>query len=128
MAPSMANYIFVVAIGAPLIVILSVAEPRSPALRSAFRTLGVASYPIYVLHIPVLILATAGWNTIVGVAPTTLLPPLVSLGLAAVLVVVAIWLADRVDAPVRAWLTRVLASPLGRGGSASKSAAVVSAE
>jgi peptidoglycan/LPS O-acetylase OafA/YrhL len=87
-----ADFVLVVA---PLIVLIgSQARPWRGA-----ATLGQISYPLYAIHWPLLVL--------VGMAAREAVGPM----LAAVVAAVALaWLLSRyVDAPVRAWLTAVLA-------------------
>ncbi|HSD38094.1 MAG TPA: acyltransferase [Rhodocyclaceae bacterium] len=63
-------------------------------------TLGVASYPIYVLHVPLgLLLPIEFADTALGGAPTS------GIVLMTVLVLLAVWIEKYCDLPVRRWLT-----------------------
>ena len=89
---------------APLIVVLGVGADRRGRGRRPPRLLGELSYPIYALHLPIL-MAAAGAAKAAGLAPGAWILALVPV------IVAAAWAALRLyDEPVRA-AARRLARP-----------------
>lgn len=106
-----AAYLLGALLAAPTITALSLRDPISPTFGWICRRLGEASYPVYVLHLPLLGLARFGWNSAFGLAPGVPLPTPVALVLAATVVALSIWIARRYDAPVRKWLSDRTTAP-----------------
>jgi peptidoglycan/LPS O-acetylase OafA/YrhL len=102
------RYLAVVFVGAPLLVVLATAEPRSARVRRAFVWLGDISYPLYLLHAPLMALAVlaATWG---GWPATQPLPRAAALALAPVALALAALAARFYDAPARRWLKARLA-------------------
>ncbi len=108
--PAVAYDLAAILIAFPLLVFASTGEPQERPCR-ACAFLGRISYPIYVLHIPVLtaIAATFAkadywWHGMQGIQAPPELRPGLEMALVAGVVGLA-WLADRlVDQPARQWL------------------------
>jgi peptidoglycan/LPS O-acetylase OafA/YrhL len=90
-----------VALVFPACVIAFTADCRRPAAGYVLTTLGAASYPMYVLHMPLASLTVAALHR-AGIVGLTGLGPVFALAM----VLACAALERRVDAPVRAWLSR----------------------
>jgi len=99
-------FVAVAAIGAPLIVVLSLEDPRSPGLRKLYSWLGKISFPLYAVHEPAYALFRIGYDRLVGAAPLAAPPLIVNVLFTFVLLGLCTALADRVDGPARKMLTR----------------------
>ena len=98
------DVVFVLALSPAIVVIARDARPALPRLAAFLATI---SYCLYIIHEPILLLASAASNRF-AIHP----PPLFG-GLAIALVFVA-WALDRYyDAPARAWLSRIVPRPAG---------------
>jgi peptidoglycan/LPS O-acetylase OafA/YrhL len=119
---SMPLFLALIALAAPLIVLASTVEPEAAWLRAAFSYLGKASFPLYALHEPAFGLVKTAYNSLAG-APYADRPPLYVVALfAAALVPACAWLADRVETPLRATLTRLVLAREGAAAPASTAA------
>jgi peptidoglycan/LPS O-acetylase OafA/YrhL len=120
---SMPLFLVLIALAAPLIVIASTVEPQSARLRAAFSYLGKASFPLYALHEPAFGLVKTAYNGLAG-TPYADRPPLYAIALfAAALVPACAWLADRVETPLRATLTRLIVADARERAAATSTAA-----
>lgn len=98
MVPLQAGWLFeplVTMLAFPLLILAGAAHGRTAGVTSR---LGAVSYPLYILHWPVLIVAQAWLVPILGAAGAAGLACIIALSLA--------WLAlNRLDAPLRRWLS-----------------------
>jgi len=95
----------IVILGFPAVVILGVMNEPGAIAAPAMRISGDLSYPLYVLHWPILLVLVSGGG-LLAVGPGT-----DHLLLVAPVAIAAAWLADRYyDRPVRAWAGRRLAA------------------
>lgn len=94
----------VVALWMPLMVWLGSGSPAKGVWLRICVALGALSYPLYIVHAPLLMVAGHfhNWQGAVFFGHTA---PWGALGLIFLLSVFAWWLANYVDAPVRRWLT-----------------------
>lgn len=99
------SLLLVTMVVAPWIIALSLNDPASPRLRSVFSWLGEASYPIYLLHYPMLNLAALAWNRAFGLPLDEPLPTAPALAVAAFVFALSLALSRFFDAPVRRWLS-----------------------
>ena len=90
---------------APWIVALSVHDSGSPRLQRIFAWLGEASYPVYLIHFPILGLATLAWDEAFGLPLSAVLPTAPALALAVMVFGLSLALSRLYDAPARRWLT-----------------------
>jgi peptidoglycan/LPS O-acetylase OafA/YrhL len=111
---SLLAYMAVVFVGAPLLVVLATAEPRSAGVRRGFVWLGDVSYPLYLLHAPLFALARtlAIWE---GWPASEPWPRWAALAMVPAAIALSALVARYYDAPARRWLKARLA---GRAGGA----------
>jgi len=99
-------FLFVATVAAPLIVAGATCEAGSARLGALYRRLGGLSYPLYAIHAPLFALFKIGYDAAAGQPYREAPPAIVSLGFAVAVVLFAAWLAEAVEPPARAWLSR----------------------
>jgi peptidoglycan/LPS O-acetylase OafA/YrhL len=106
-----ASFLAVVFVGAPLLIVLATAEPRSAPVKRAFQWLGDISYPLYLLHLPLFALARLLATVWGGWPAGEPWPRAAALALAPVALILAHGVARLYDAPTRRWLRDRLFGP-----------------
>lgn len=94
----------------PLAILLGANVQAGPRLQRVYALLGLLSYPVYVLHVPLAMLLEREYLTITGTRLQTH-APWAGLAMLALLLTLAYALARCYETPLRRWLSRRLQPP-----------------
>ncbi len=110
------DIMFVLFLSPALVLAGAVSAPGGSRINLAYQFLGTISYPLYVLHDPIIAIITGASRRLLPLitAPNTV--PWSGIGLV-VSLIVASWFAAKADSLVRVWIANVLKRP--RSSSAS---------
>jgi len=113
-------FLMVAILGSPLLIALSLRDPDPGFLSSLYTRLGRLSFPLYILHLPLLSLGKMGFDALHKAGWASPMPNIENSALVIALIIASDLLGGRLEALLNRAMRRTLSATVGAKGAGAK--------